>query len=333
MSSDPIQSPSFEGAPGGDGPDAATRSDEPGPPRYAPYDGSATPFTIGLKPLDAANWIEPDAALARDLAEKRALLYDRFDVVFRETPESRDAQAELLDLLADHLTGHHAPLWRRDGSRLRNGDVCVDLTDARWPVLVRAGLLVSDDLVILQRAEDGWRLTAAHLSFPSAWSLAEKFDQPMDRIHADVPGFAAGSRNAALIDRMFDNLRPERPVWRLNWSIHPSGDLHRPKAKRERSPWPPQVRHESVHVRVERQTLRRLPRTGALAFTIRVYSDPLAALMRHRDAIANLTGLAEQLTALNAAEIAYKGLAAVRPGLLDWLRARAAESGPSGDRP
>jgi hypothetical protein len=33
-----------------------------------------------------------------------------------------------------------------------------------------------------------------------------------------------------------------------------------------------------MRLRVERQTLRRLPRSGAIVFTIRVYMTPLAEL-------------------------------------------------------
>ena len=38
-----------------------------------------------------------------------------------------------------------------------------------------------------------------------------------------------------------------------------------------------------VRLRVERQTLRRLPRSGAIVFTIRVYLTPLEELVREPD--------------------------------------------------
>lgn len=38
-----------------------------------------------------------------------------------------------------------------------------------------------------------------------------------------------------------------------------------------------------VRLRVERQTLRRLPRTGAIVFTIRVYLTPLEELVKEPD--------------------------------------------------
>jgi hypothetical protein len=43
-------------------------------------------------------------------------------------------------------------------------------------------------------------------------------------------------------------------------------------------PEPPKPLPERMRLRVERQTLRRLPRSGAIVFTIRVYMTPLAEL-------------------------------------------------------
>ena len=41
----------------------------------------------------------------------------------------------------------------------------------------------------MRRGEDGWRLAAGSLCFPSSWSLDEKFGRPLQEIHAPVPGF------------------------------------------------------------------------------------------------------------------------------------------------
>ena len=43
------------------------------------------------------------------------------------------------------------------------------------------------------------------------------------------------------------------------------------------------VNPRTVWLRTERQTLRRLPRTGAIVFTIRVYLTPLEQLVREPD--------------------------------------------------
>ena len=78
-------------------------------------------------------------------------------------------------------------------------------------------------------------------------------------------------------------------------------------------------RAENVFLRVERQTLRKLPETGAILFTVRIYVDPLAALERHPDAAAIAKALIAQLEALDAAQLAYKGLTLERTRLVARL--------------
>ena len=43
-------------------------------PAHTPYDGSSKPFTIGLKPLDPATWIEIDGTFDVQMRERRRLL-------------------------------------------------------------------------------------------------------------------------------------------------------------------------------------------------------------------------------------------------------------------
>ena len=71
---------------------------------------------------------------------------------------------------------------------------------------------------------------------------------------------------------MFDNLQPERPVFRFNWSINPDADLYYPASKAHGAlPAGHDLSLERTFARVERQTLRRLPVTGDILFT--VYGD------------------------------------------------------------
>lgn len=296
------------------------------PFRYRPYDGSAPAFTISMKPLDLADWIEPDHHFVRDLATKAALLAAKRDVVFRQEAGSDAAQAETFHLLAAHLAGRCPHRFRRVGEGIEivpTGQVV--RPDAGEPLLMSAARMVQEDLCLLQREAEGWRLTAAALCFPSTWSLAEKIGRPMAAIHTGVPGYAGimGERVA----RIFDHLKPEMPVWRLNWSIYGDAELHHPDVTSDpdqRFP-PDEPLLRRAHVRVERQTLRRLPETGAILFTIRIYVDPLAALVGHPDQAALAQGLKQQLQAMTGEQLAYKGLTRHREplvALLDDLASR-----------
>jgi hypothetical protein len=293
-------------------------------PVYTPYDGSARLFTIGLNQLDASKWIEPDADLERYLAEKDRVLAHYRDVVFVEEADTRESQIEVLSLLAEHLATHHPALYGLDENGFRAGTRRIPLDAPDIPPLVTAGSLVQDDLVIMRRRETGWHLVAGYVAFPSSWSLPEKFGRRMEDIHAPVPGFGDGSRNAALINRMFDNLKVEQPVFRFNWSINPDADLHYPVSKAHGAlPDGHDLSLERTFARVERQTLRKLPRSGDILFTIRIYTDPLSAVRCLPDAAKVATTFADQLEALSLPEAQYKGLVERKTRLVEQLRSVA----------
>lgn len=288
-------------------------------PTYTPYDGSARPFTIGLLPLDLARWIEPDADWARYVGEKQMLVRTHPNEVFVAEDGTEAAQRETLDLLEAHLAERHPHLGRDTQDDMAGG----------LPPLLRAGLLVQDDLVIMRRKKDGWHLVAGFVAFPSSWSLQEKFGRPMQAIHADVPGFGEGTRNAGLITRIFDNLSVTQPVERMNWSVNTTGDLFLPLSKHRRAPQAEAFTLAERFARVERQTLRKLPGSGDILFTIRVYVDPIAAIAHHPNAAALAASFAAQLDGLDPQQTAYKGLTVQKTELAAKLRGLANAFSPA----
>ncbi|TCK16624.1 uncharacterized protein DUF3445 [Ancylobacter aquaticus] len=277
---------------------------------HTPYDGSRKAFAVGLAPLDLGEWIEPDPRLAATLTERAALIRDSRDVVVREEPGTREAQREVLELIVAHVTTRFPEQYLLEGRRLTvlaTGRT-FDLDDTGEAPLVIAGLLVSDDLVLLRKGEGGYRLVAAVLCFPSAWSLAEKFGQSLDQLHEAVPGYE--SKLARVMNRIFENLKVEQPVWRVNWSIYPDDERHHPESKERPRHWFDDPAHlaPEAFVRVERQTLRRLPESGDMLFTIRIHVDPFLAFRRHPEGSALAASLREQILGLDAEQLAYKGL-------------------------
>lgn len=288
-------------------------------PRHTPFDGSSKLFQIGLKPLATADWIDIDDRLAAYLDQKDRLWRERPDEVFAAEAGTSDAQDELLGLLAEHLPARFPDVYRRDGDTMRVAGRAVPLADR--PPLLTAARLVQDDLVLMRRGETGWRLAAASLSFPSSWSLAEKFGRPIEEVHGPVPGFGDGTRNAELIARMFDAMRPETPMIRWNWSLYGDDRLFHPGSSGpgERR-FGNAARAERVHLRSERQTLRRLPHSGDIVFTIKIAVDPLETLERHSRGSEIATALIAQLEALTDEQLAYKGMTTERDRVVARLR-------------
>jgi len=300
-------------------------------PTHTPYDGSSKLFQIGLKPLDLDDWIEIDHTFDAQLREKRRIYAEHADKVFVAETGTEDAQREVLDLLLEHLPRRFPWCFERysDGIAVTGQPASSVAEMGSLPPLHVASLLVQEDLILMRRGENGWRLAAGSLCFPSSWKLTEKFGKPMHEIHAPVPAFGPGTRMADLIARMFDKLQPGNPVQRFNWSIQANDALYHPLSNEERADRatlrPAKFADgAAAFIRVERQTLRKLPVSGDILFTIRIHLDPMAVLGRHPERARLAAGFAAQLSALDIEQLDYKGLTADRDRLVGMLGAMEA---------
>ncbi|MBP7000207.1 DUF3445 domain-containing protein [Amaricoccus sp.] len=225
----------------------------------------------GTGPIPLAEWLQRDDAYAAQMAARDALVAERADAVHGLLPGAEAAAEELLGLVLAHLDGVAG--YVREGDAVTRPDgVRVGLDG---PPLLVAGRLVQEDLCLLDKAagEEEHRLVGAILCFPSNWTLAQKLGGTLGRIHLPIESYDAGV--ARRVQRMFDLIRPEAPVMRANLIVYSEGDLHNPRAEFERhTPAPGTGRF----VRVERQTMLRLPRTRAMVFSIHTYMVALSAL-------------------------------------------------------
>jgi hypothetical protein len=168
-----------------------------------------------------------------------------------------------------------------------------------------------------EAAHDVYCLVGASLCFPTRWRLAEKLGKPLTAIHAPVPGYE--DQLASTLDRFFARLKPDKPVWRLNWSLVDDTTLFQPTGhgRRERNPdITADNAGEKLWLRLERQTLRRLPRTHAILFTIRVHVRPLHHLARRPERAARF---AAALRDLPEPMRLYKNLPPFLDAVLAWL--------------
>ena len=224
--------------------------------RHAPWEEAAE-FRIGLAPIAPDAWFEGGEA---DPAARKDPLFARHpDAVWAEQPGSRPAQAEALAMVGLALG---APV--EAGGR---------------PPLLAAARQVADDLCLMEHRDGAWRLTALSLCAGSFFTASEVIGRSLSDLHRPVTGFE--DRLLARVTRVFHGLRDGLVLERRNWSVVSSPELFAPDPSPMRAAIPsidPARAAEVLHVRVERQTLRRLPATGAALFTIRVWLDPLAAI-------------------------------------------------------
>ncbi len=275
-----------------------------------------------------STWFEIDALYHDEMRQKRDLLATRHAEVFGALPVSEAARVEALDLVVSNLRQHH-PTWFGDtAGHLRNR-----LTGETWQLgavpcdpLELAGRLVQEDLCIIQQAEDGPRFTAALLCFPSRWRLHDKLGKPLAAVHGPVPLYA--DRLARPVDRFMRHVKPGHIAQRLNWSLLDDPALFQTAGK-WREGVNPTITAENagamINLRVERQTLRRLPTSDAVLFGIRVHVYTLEKVIT-TPALA--TRLADAVNNLPPEIGHYKSLSTFRMALQEWLEAQRLGNSP-----
>ena len=274
-----------------------------------PIDGRTWRLTMGLRPLDLADWLQVDLWRDADLTRKANLDQESRHLVEAFTSTSTEAGAELLAEVEANLALHHPELTP------------LSPQPHRHPTS-QAALMVQEDLCVLEEQGGAYVLTSAHVAFPSRWSLTEKIGTTLSEIHAPVAGYAETLERPTTA--FFHRLKVDQPMWRLNWTILDTDELHLPSpAARGATTW--EGDPSELNFRTERQTLRRLPQTGAVVFSIKTSTEQLGALAERQPSLA--AALHHTLVTAPATSVTYKGWTAILPGLLAWLDQVAATRG------
>lgn len=217
----------------------------------------------GIQPLDRDNWLQVDDAFSGQMALRDQMIAENPDKVMMLNPMAQEAASELLGYILKALALNsdyaisEAEVTRPDGVT-----VSIDRADP----LATAGRLVQEDLCLLQKLGDEHVLSSAVLCFPAGWTLAEKFMRPLIGIHEPVPGY--DDNIARRVQRMFDAIRVEQPLWRANVLFYEDPTLFAPHF--EHAPRPTTA-NDAAFVRSERQSLLRLENSQAVVFSIHTY--------------------------------------------------------------
>lgn len=220
---------------------------------------------MGLVRLDECAWLQPNP----DRALRAAAFAAHPDAV-QVLPEAEPAGAELAAMLG--VTGGLAGAAR-----------------SHW-----------EDMCLLTRREGeaAYRLTGGAVAFPTDWRLEDKIGLPLSDVHRPIHGYR--EQLSAGVDNFMNGLAAGAIFGRANWFVVASDALrYLPKDTPHK-----RFAHvtaanagETLIVRSERQTLRRLPESRAIVFTIGVYLAPLGSLSNE-----NVTRLAAAVSSVGEGE-------------------------------
>ncbi len=227
-----------------------------------PYDLTEMKPLPGIAPLDPAAWLKVDDAYAAQMAERERLLAGQREAVLAIEAEAMPAAQELLEVVLAHLPAG----FTRDGEVVTRPDGVAVTLDRADP-MATLGVLVQEDLCLLQKRGDEHVLTGAVLCFPAGWRLADKVSRPLSIIHVPIPEY--DDNIGRRVQRLFDGVRPGKPLVRVNRLFHDDPTLFQPGPRRSNNDRADP--RTAPYLRSERQCLLRMPETQAVVFSIHTY--------------------------------------------------------------
>lgn len=261
---------------------------------------------LRMRRLPIHEYFQPTPLADTVLSERRRWLDQDPGSHLACMPEGEEAVREAARLLAD--TG----VVRLPEELIGNGSAGL--------LLMELGRNVEADLIVVRPGlADEFRLVGGSVCFPSSWSLEEKIGRSLTAIHAPVPGL--NEQLGVSIGRFLQRLVPGTAWCRENWGLSASGELnHHPSRGLPRLD--SEANREGVWLRVERQALVSLPKSGAVLFAIRIELFPLIEVMSDR---SSRDGLLRALRTMSPELAEYKGLASARERLIELLGSTSTE--------
>ncbi|CDR46249.1 CYFA0S22e01728g1_1 [Cyberlindnera fabianii] len=245
-----------------------TYDDRPWRPFRWPYHQ-----TMSIFKLDVNHWLDMDKYYWHYIQEKERIYHEYGKDNVDWLPESWDACVELMEMVRDHMLKRYPLLFTStDGVRVKN-ELTGELLDMSTPLkehpLIYVSKMAKEDFYVVQKRDDGQHyLVAAAVPFPGgSFGISYKLGRSLDVIHTEVPYYEEKLKKS--MERWFSKMTASDPVERASWYCTWDHNLlcSNVYALKDGEKVDSSIDERKFNVRVERQTLRRLPKSKAIIFT------------------------------------------------------------------
>ncbi|KAF2263758.1 hypothetical protein CC78DRAFT_266630 [Lojkania enalia] len=241
-------------------------------------------LTMSIENTTMSDLVAMDNTYRERITLRKKLLNEQPQDVLACNPKAEPASLEFYEwMITTYLPQRFPTLFTLSSTGLKN-----QITSSTLPLtpssaseaLSLIGENVDDDFLFLLPShkpehEGKYVLEAFITCFPSGFSTPAKLNLKLADIHGPVPGYA--QKLEMSMDRFFASLPVGKIVKRHNWSITTHRRLftfdgnHLTEDEIANGAGKEEVDVEQCVLRCERQTLHRLPRSGALVFAFKTY--------------------------------------------------------------
>ncbi|KAL8912136.1 MAG: hypothetical protein Q9172_007548 [Xanthocarpia lactea] len=241
--------------------------------------------TMSLNKLQTDWWLELEKSYVERIKERKELFDKNGPMVLDYLPGSELGCKEVMEMALQFLCArypHYFSLSFSDdrGYVFHNGILHNETIIKRMhPLHVLLENVPEDFAVMIRNPDDGYYYFRAGVLCSSlGWSVKSKLGMQLKEIHNPIPDYK--EKMEFSMDRYFSKLPTARPIQRGSWGLEidtplfmPPGDPH--EKYREIQLPETDLPLSRIHLRVDWQTLRRLPLSGAIIFNFKALFTPV----------------------------------------------------------
>ncbi|KAI0408476.1 alpha-1,2-mannosyltransferase, partial [Xylaria palmicola] len=273
-------------------PDYSTLSGVPMPTPYLSFDIARAkprpyrPFrrpyhqTMSLTKLEPDWWIELHSNYKECVAQRQELHAKHGPAILQWLPGSELACKELMEMVIQFICARYPQYFvlSEDQLWLENKILGIQANlREKHPLLILLDHVPEDFAVMLRDPGTGHYIFRAGIICSAVgWNLAEKIGLKLGEIHQPVPDYEEKMKFS--MDRFFSKMPSDRPIQRGSWDLVVDQPLYTSQGEQHSSYENFQsesVTSSRVNLRVDWQTLRRMPLSGGIVFNFKALFTPI----------------------------------------------------------
>lgn len=235
----------------------------------------------GLARMEPDWWLELESTYVSRIQQRLDLLAKHGDMIMNALPGTELACREAMELALQFLCTRYPHYFRLNPTTSPTTfhnlilHTTTDLLSTR-PLQVLISNIPEDFVLMLRSPATGlYTFRAGIITSALGFSVSSKLSLPLSEIHSPVPHYA--TKMSLSMNRFFARLPTDHPIQRGSWSLEVDEPLFQTS---DELPviQDPDLTLDRATLRVDWQTVRRLPLSGAVLFNFKALFTPIPAL-------------------------------------------------------
>ncbi|TVY40985.1 hypothetical protein LOCC1_G003569 [Lachnellula occidentalis] len=236
--------------------------------------------TMSFNKIEPDWWLEVDNQYASRVKERQELFRQHGSKVLDFLPGSELVCKELMEICLQFYCARYPSYFSlsSDKSTFHNKLLQTD-TDIKsiHPLHVLLNNVPEDFGIVLRNEKDGMYYFRAGLVCSSlGWNVGTKIGKSLQQIHQAIPDYK--EKMSLSMDRFFSKMPTHAPIQRGSWGLEVGTPLFMPPGhphEKLREIQNADLSIEECNLRVDWQTLRRLPLSGGIVFNFTALFTPV----------------------------------------------------------